>query len=50
MLLRHLHNSEDDPRLLFDGLPYPAVMRLAALDWVVREALARLPARYEGWG
>lgn len=49
LLVAGLHNSDDDPTLVFEGLDYGEVMRLALRDLDVRAAVSRLPADFNGW-
>lgn len=43
LLLSGLHNSENDPRLIFDHVEYRDAMAVAQRDPYVAVALGRLP-------
>ncbi|MDP9264781.1 MAG: hypothetical protein M3O91_01490 [Chloroflexota bacterium] len=39
LLVNGHHNDENDPGLLFDGLPFASVVRAASVDPIVAECL-----------
>lgn len=49
LLLAGLHNSENDPTLVFERQRYRDAMQAALRDPDVRAAIAMLPADFDRW-